>query len=358
MDALESGGSSKREQHVVFGVGPVGRAVIAELVGRGARVRAVTRSGRRPEGVGASVEVVCGDATVASSAREACRGATHVYNCTNARDYHLWAEQFPPLQRGVLAGAAASGARLIVVENLYVYGPHGGAPMTEETPPLGRGRRSSTRVAMTQELMEAHARGEVRVVRARASDLVGPGVVESMAGERLFAPILAREGRVFFAGNPDVPHSVTAVRDFGRALVTLGADERAFGRAWHVPCAPAITPRELVAMIAEEAGLSRAPKVMAPPRAALPVILPLLGLFVPQMRGISENTYMFHEPFVVDCSKYSAVYGDQATPLRTVVRETIAWYRSLASRPVQGSRAVKDSRVAHDSRAAREGSRP
>ena len=50
MGAVESGGSSAREKHVVFGAGPVGRAVIAELVGRGARARVVTRSGRRPNG--------------------------------------------------------------------------------------------------------------------------------------------------------------------------------------------------------------------------------------------------------------------------------------------------------------------
>ncbi len=108
----------------------------------------------------------------------------------------------------------------------------------------------------------------------------------------------------------------------------LGADEIAFGRAWHVPCAPAVTLlASPVTLIAEEAGLTRSPEVVAPPCAALPVILPLLGLFVLQMRGISENTYMFHEPFVIDHSTYSERYGDHATPLREVVREAVAWYR-------------------------------
>lgn len=37
MGAVESGGSSAREKHVVFGAGLVGRAVLAELVGRAGR---------------------------------------------------------------------------------------------------------------------------------------------------------------------------------------------------------------------------------------------------------------------------------------------------------------------------------
>jgi hypothetical protein len=50
------------ELHVVFGTGPVGMAVMDELVQRSTRVRMVNRSGGAsvPDGV----EVVGGDATV------------------------------------------------------------------------------------------------------------------------------------------------------------------------------------------------------------------------------------------------------------------------------------------------------
>src|SRR4029453_260968 len=110
-----------------------------------------------------------GDATRPDDTRQVCAGASHVYQCTNAPDYHRWPEQFPPLHRGILAGAAAGGAKLIVMENLYMYGPHHGAPMTEVTPLRGRGSRSTTRRLMTEELFAAHRAGQVRATSLPAS---------------------------------------------------------------------------------------------------------------------------------------------------------------------------------------------
>ena len=170
------------------------------------------------------------------------RGLPTSTTAQNPVDYHRWPEQFPPLQRGVLEGAAAAGAKLIVMENLCVYGPHGGVPMGEDLPMRGQGLRSSTRIQMTNELFAAHRSGKVRVASVRASDLFGPYVTESLVGERLFEPLLAGKPAQLFA-NPDLAHSVSYIRDVGQALVTAGADDRALGQAWHAPNAPAMSLR-------------------------------------------------------------------------------------------------------------------
>ena len=92
--------------HVVFGTGPVGLAVMDELVSKGKRVRMVNRSGRAsvPHGV----EVVGGDATDEAFAREASDGASVVYFALNP-PYNKRPELFPKLQAGVLEGAARHG---------------------------------------------------------------------------------------------------------------------------------------------------------------------------------------------------------------------------------------------------------
>jgi nucleoside-diphosphate-sugar epimerase len=312
------------ELHVVYGTGPVGTAVIETLVAQGKPVRVVTRSGARKH-LPLAAEVVRGDATDPADARQVCARATHVYNCTNAADYHRWPEQFPPLQRGVLAGAAANGAKLIVMENLYMYGPHGGIPMTETMPLHGRGLRSTTRVRMTEELFAAHRSGQVRVVSVRASDLFGPHVTQSLVGEPFFAPLLRGKPAQLFA-NLDVPHSVSYVRDVGQALVRVGADDRALGRAWHAPNAPAITLRAFARLLGEEVGVTS--RLHALPRAVTRAVLPLMGLAVPTLRGLAENLYIMYEPYVVDHSAYTQAFGDHATPLRAAIGETIAWYRT------------------------------
>jgi nucleoside-diphosphate-sugar epimerase len=330
--------SAIAEFYVVYGNGPVGTAVVEALLGQGKRVRVVTHSGAS-KGLPPAVEVVRGDATDPEEAQRACTGASHVYNCTNPRDYHRWPAQFPPLQRGVLAGATAAGAKLIAMENLYLYGPHGGVPLTEELPQRGVGPRSTTRRAMSAELFAAHRSGQVRVVTVRASDLFGPYVRESLAGDRLFGPAVAGK-TVRFMANPDLPHSLTYAPDAGRAMVAVGADDAALGRAWHVPNAPAVTPREFVALVSAEVGLPL--KVSALPRAVTRSLLPVLGLFMPPLRGLGENAYIFYEPYLVDHSRYTAAFGDHATPLSEAIRETVRWYRAHAA---QGAGAAMAARA-------------
>ena len=319
------------ELHVVYGSGPVGTAVVETLLAQGRPVRVVTRSGSRKH-LPAQAEVVRGDATDPADARKVCTGASHVYNCTNPVDYHRWPEQFPPLQRGVLEGAAANGAKLIVMENLYMYGPHGGVPMTEDMPLNGHGSRSTTRVRMTEELFSAHRSGKVRVASVRASDLFGPHVTESLVGERLFAPVLAGKTAQLFA-NLDVPHSVSYIRDVGQALVAVGAHDAALGRAWHAPNAPAVTLRNFVRTLGEEANL--APKVSALPRPVARALLPLLGLGIPTLRGLTENLYIGYQPYIVDHSAYKAAFGDHATPLHEAIRTTMQWYQAHTALKVQ-----------------------
>ena len=74
-----------------------------------------------------------GRATDAGASAGAAKGAAVVYQCLNA-PYTQWAQQFPPLQRGVLSAAERNGALLVSLENVYGYGPTGGLPMTEGLP--------------------------------------------------------------------------------------------------------------------------------------------------------------------------------------------------------------------------------
>ena len=320
-----------REAHVVYGAGPIGTAVARILLSRGKSVRVVTRTGARRH-LPTAVEVVAGDATDPVDARRVCEGATHVYNCTNAPDYHRWPEQFPPLQAGVMAGAAAAGARLIVMENLYMYGPHGGAPINDATPLNGRGSRSSTRVRMTQELFEAHRKGIVKTASVRAADLFGPHVTESLVGESFFRALLAGTPAQLFA-NLDLPHSVSFVHDVGQALVNVGADERALGHAWLAPNAPTVTLRQFAAIVGDALGTT--PRLSAPPRWVTRLLLPMLGIGIPALRGLEENLYIGYEPYLVDHSRYAAHFGDHATPLREAVATTLDWYRAHQAAEVQ-----------------------
>jgi len=304
--------------HVVYGTGAVGMAVMDTLVQNGRRVRMVNRSGRAS--VPESVEVVGGDAADPTFTREASAGASVVYFALNP-PYDKWPELFPPLQAGVLEGAASAGARLIAIENLYMYGLTGGRPLTEDLPYAPNTRKGTIRARMSEELMEAHTSGRVQVAIGRASDFFGPRVIASAAGEQVFGR--AVEGKsAQVAGDPNQPHTYTYAPDIGRGLVILGEREEALGQAWHLPSPETVTTRQFVEMIFEEVG--KPARIQAAPK----IVLRVMGLFNPGMCEMIEMLYEFEEPFVVDHSKFEQAFGERATPLKEAIGETVRWYRS------------------------------
>src|SRR5215212_6901278 len=139
------------------------------------------------------------------------------------------------------------------MENLYMYGPTGGRPLTEDLPYAPNTRKGTIRARMSEELMEAHTSGRVQVAVGRASDFFGPRALASAAGEQVFGR--AVEGKsAQVIGDPDQPHTYTYVPDIGKGLVILGEREEALGRAWHLPSPETLTTREFVEMIFEEVG--------------------------------------------------------------------------------------------------------
>ncbi len=158
------------EVHAVLGAtGSAGRAVVRELASRSKQVRAVSRTGRGDPLPG--TEHIRADVTNITALREACRGASVVYHCVNV-PYQLWAAQLLPIAEAIIEAAAAEGAKLIVIDNLYMYGRTKG-PMTEATPRNAQGKKGCLRAALEVRLLEAHRSGRVGLAIGRASDFYG-----------------------------------------------------------------------------------------------------------------------------------------------------------------------------------------
>jgi nucleoside-diphosphate-sugar epimerase len=305
------------EMHVVFGTGPVGRAVMRELLARGKKVRVVNRSGAGT--FPATVELCAGDAADRRFAREVTSDATVVYQCA-APPYERWRELFPRLQAGVLEAAAVAGAKLVVMENVYMYGSPYGKPLTERRPMTAMTRKGRVRAEMAQELLEAHAKGKVRVVIGRASDFFGPEVTQSVMGARVFRRAL-RGQAVNVVGNLKVPHTYAYVPDIARGLVLLGQRDDALGEVWHLPGPETVTTAEFLGMVFAEA--SHPPNI----RRAGKTTLRTVGFFNTEARELVEMMYQFEEPFVVEHGKFVDAFGDTATPLLEAIRATVDWYR-------------------------------
>ena len=304
-------------EHVIFGSGAVGLATYDALRTRGITPRIINRSGTA--GVPAEVEVIGGDATDLDFAVAVTEGATVIYQTLNP-PYAQWVQQFPAMQATVLNAAQARGARLVSMENVYMYGRPNGRPLIEDRAYDAHTKKGKLRGHMALELLDAHRRGIVEVAIGRASDYFGPrGGAQSNLGDRLFpAAIAGRTATVL--GDLDQPHTYTFIPDVGEGLAVLGEHPDAGGRAWHLPNDPHTqTTRQLVDTVYRQLGHPRG-KVRSLP----PTVLRAIGVFNPTVREIIEMQYQFQEPFVVDSSEMAQLLGLYATPLARALAITRA----------------------------------
>jgi nucleoside-diphosphate-sugar epimerase len=316
--------TSTSPRHIIFGTGAIGLATMEALRARGETVRMVNRSGRAP--VPEGVEVVGGDASDPTFTTAVATGAKVVYQTLNP-PYDQWEQQFPGLQAGVLAAAQAHGARLVSMENVYMYGRPNGRPLTEDRAHDAHTHKGQLRSRMTRELLAAHAAGDVEVAIGRASDYFGPrGGAQSNLGDRLFPAALAgRTASVL--GNPDQPHTYTFIPDIGAGLAALGEHPDAPGQVWHLPNDPDTrTTRQLVDIVYGMAGQSRTRL-----RQVHPLLLRAAAIMNPTVRALLEMQYQFDEPFIVDSTRIATRLGVHATPVEQALRQTMGTYAHHAS---------------------------
>ncbi len=298
-------------KHVVIGAGSIGTNVARLLAERGQSVRVVTRSGSGPEHP--LIDRVAADASDPSRLTELARGAEVVYHCANPPSYTLWERQLPPLQTAAIAAAKANDAVLALTGSLYAYGPQPDGRMNEHTPMAATGHKGRLRRRMWEQALAAG----IRTVEVRGADYMGKGAngIYSL----LIEPALKKGKAAWITGHLDMPHTFTVNGDMAQALVTLAPEERAWGRAWHVPSPPAVTIRELARRYAAAAGLPPV-KLIQLPR----FVMRIAGLIVPMAREMAEMDYQWYSPFHMDATETADTFGLTATDLDTAVRDEVS----------------------------------
>ncbi len=306
----------------IFGFGPVGAATAALLSAQGRAFCIAQRAAPQSLPAGASFRRC--DALDSDSVRGAVAGLRQVVLAIGLPYVGaLWREAWPRAMTNFVEGGAATGARVVFVDNLYMYGPQT-RPLSETMPLTDFGIKPAARAAATRVWMAASEKGRLRVAALRAPDFYGPGAAQAHLGETAFGA-LARGKAATLIGSPDTPHDFAYVPDFARAVVTLlDASDDAFGQAWHVPCAPTRAPREILALGAAALGVK--PRVSGLPTWALGP----LGLFVPMLRELREMSFQWDRPYRVNSSRFAARFWGDATPFEVGAPATALWFRDRA----------------------------
>jgi len=309
------------EQIVVFGFGPVGRATTERLINEGHAVRVAQRTQPAALPTGATFQSC--DVLDSEAVHLTVDGAAQIVVAIGfPYEGRIWRKAWPRAVENLITACEANGARMVFVDNLYMYGPKR-EPLREDMALTDYGVKPAVRAEISRIWMAASAAGRVRVAALRAPDFYGPGVAQSHLGELAFGA-LAKDKRVFLIAPPDMPHDFAYVPDIARAVVTLlDAPDEAFGQAWHTPCAPIRTPRQILQLGAKALGVRL--RITAPPLWLLPAI----GLLSPLMREMSEMQFQWNRPYQVDGRKFAQRFWSDVTPFEVGAPATALSFRDL-----------------------------
>ena len=161
----------------IFGYGSVGRGISARLLAEGRAVIVAQR--RAPPDLPKGATFAPCDVLDRAAVVKAVSGAGQfVVSVGFPYSGVVWSEVWPKAMGNFVAACKATGARMVFIDNLYMYGPQTG-PLVETMPLADIGWKPAARSAATRICMDAAASGEALIAALRAPDFYGPGVGNS-----------------------------------------------------------------------------------------------------------------------------------------------------------------------------------
>jgi nucleoside-diphosphate-sugar epimerase len=234
----------------------------------------------------------------------------------------LWNSCWPKIVANTVKGCIEANAKLIYLDNVYMYGNVAGW-MTEETPNNPVSKKGEIR-ALTAELILDKIRGRsLTATIARSATFLGFSD-HSPPNVQIFSKLFNKEKPVLF-GNKDAKHSYTYVKDLGKALVLLAHDEKSFNQIWHLPTdRNALTSTEFVSLAAELFGQDCDPVVLD--RTSLEKI----GEQDSYVNAYIEMMYQNENDYLFDSTKFENAFDFQPTSYRKAIQEILDLYQRQA----------------------------
>jgi nucleoside-diphosphate-sugar epimerase len=317
---------------VTGATGFTGGHLARTLAARGHRVRALVRDRRAAAGLDTcGVELVEGDLREPDALKRAMSGIERVYHIAAIyRQAGLPADAYRAVNalavRDVIEAAARAGVRRVV--HCSTVGVHGDVehPPANEDAPLRPGDvYQETKLEGERLAREAGTRLGIEVVIARPTGIYGPGDRRLL---KMFRGVARKRFPMLGSGN--IYYHLTYIDDLVEGFRLCGEHPAAAGRTYILAGGEVTTLNELVAIVAEIAGVP-------PPRLHLPVwpfwvagaaceaVCTPLGIEPPLYR---RRVDFYTKSRAFDISRARSEIGyDPRVGLREGIARTLQWYR-------------------------------
>ncbi|MEO6232382.1 MAG: NAD-dependent epimerase/dehydratase family protein [Ferruginibacter sp.] len=292
-------------QTILGAGGAIGKLLAKELVNYTNKVRLVARN---PQLVNDSDELMVADLTDAAAVLKAVAGSEVVYLCAGiAYELKVWQKQWPEIMYNVIRACIQHKAKLVFLDNVYMYANSAIPAMTESSPLDPPSEKGKVRLQIAQMITDASASGQLKALIARSADFYGPGVNTSVLKISVFDNFEKGKKAMWLSDATKI-HSFTYTPDIAKAMALLGNTADAYGEVWHLPTSTEkLTGKEFIKMIADEMKVKPAWYTLSK------LMLKLLAIFIPMLRELKEMQYQNDQDYFFDSSKFQQKFGMQPT---------------------------------------------
>lgn len=313
-----------RKAAVLGATGPTGRSLVRELLGRGVAVRVVSRSEANLAASFAQmpVERIPADLLDGAATRRVVEGCDLVFDCIGLPAARM--ADHPRSASNIGRAIRHTGARCVHISSYWAYIPIQRTPVSEIHPRTGGPLPVRLRRQAEEILREAGA------AIVNLPDFYGPEVHTSTLQRALAEAVAGKT--IHWIGSPETAREYVFVPDAMKAVTELAFCEQAYGERWIVPGPSPITFRRVMEIAASSLG--RQSKI----RAAGPLALRILSLFVSELRSFLPLVPAYVAPISYDGSKIRALLGDvPTTPYEVAIPRTLEWLAAQAGRASEQS---------------------
>ncbi len=301
--------------HTVLGAnGAIGKAVIKELEIRQLQIRKVST---KPTWVQA-------DLLRKEDAEKAIDGSSYVYLCIglpyNAK---VWETQWPQIMQNVIDACEKAQAKLIFLDNIYMYASPLPVPFDESTPQNPISKKGKARKQTADLMIKALKNSKIKGLIGRSADFYGEGAVNSPFYISFLERMLQDKGPQTLV-SADIEHTYANVLDNGRALVELALCDDCYGEVWHLPVGEPITTNGMLALFNKKLGSNFKVSVM-------PTLLKkILPLFIPILKETKEMEYQFEQKYVMSDHKFRERFPNfKVSPYQDGVNRMVEWFKVI-----------------------------
>jgi nucleoside-diphosphate-sugar epimerase len=305
-------------QTILGSGGAIGNPLAKELKAHTNKIRLVARN---PKKVNEDDELFVADLVKKDVVNDAVAGCEIVYLTVGLLyNSKVWQKDWPVVMRNVIDACIEHKAKLVFLDNVYMYSPSEIGHMTEKSKMEPGSKKGKVRLKLVNMIFDAIKNEGLIALIARSADFYGPNIKSSVMEIGVFDKFKKNQ-KAFWQADASKIHSFTFTPDAAKAVAILGNTPDAYNQVWHLPTSSENwTGKDFIETIAKEMNVKPRYYILSK------FMISLISLFSSEVKELKEMQYQNDRDYFFDSKKFNEQFTLVPTSYSEGIKEIVSKY--------------------------------